>query len=68
MKHLLLNQPNISVSARTGLSAQSRQLLNGIVIIGEKGLICPVFFEIDSDGRSIYENEIDPDDLTDYGY
>ncbi|MBQ9035663.1 MAG: hypothetical protein IJ099_06895 [Alphaproteobacteria bacterium] len=67
-KLLYLYQPNISVLAMVGLSANNRPLLSGTVIISEKGLIYSVFLEIDSDGRSIYKDEIDPDDLTDYGY
>lgn len=43
-------------------------LMNTIIVIPGKCSVYPVYCEIDSDGRSIYRDEMDPDDLTDYGY
>lgn len=39
-----------------------------IIIVPGKRSISHISCEIDSDGISIYRDEPDPDDMTDYGY
>ena len=69
MKQVLLHQPSfLSISVKEKQCKRVAQSLVNIVIIGPRGCIYPVFFEVDEGGNSMRRDEIDPDDLTDYGY
>lgn len=69
MKQVLLHYPsliNTSVKEKQCKSVAHSSV--NILIIGSRGNIYPVFFEIDHGGCPIEHDEMDPDDLTDYGY
>ena len=70
MEHQLLNAPCIrDVSAKSKTHKRLTQTSVCVVMMTPSGRFpYPVFFEIDSDGQSVYRDEIDPDDLTDFGY
>ena len=69
VKQVLLNYPSfVEASAKDEQSESVALSLLNVVIISPCGCIYPVFFEVDDGGYSTRRDEIDPDDLTDYGY
>ena len=69
MKQVLLHCPSfVRTSAKEKQGKSVAQSSVNIVITGQHGCIYPVFFEVDEGGNSTRRDEIDPDDLTDYGY
>ena len=68
MKQVLSHYPNLVSSVKGKQCRSIAQSSVNIIIIGPRGSIYPVFFEIDDGGYSTQRDEIEPDDLTDYGY
>jgi len=68
MKQTLWHYPNsVNVPIVEKQRKRAARTVVSIVIINPKGCVYPVFFEVD-EGYPTRRNEIDPDDLTDYGY
>ncbi len=47
---------------------RAKEPFTAVLITPQGYIVNRIYCEIDSDGISVYRDELDPDDMTDYGY